>query len=167
MVTTSKELKISRLWNFLWKRKLAKFAQKLEILNNTFKPALVQKISRIKVYNAPALTFLLYGSENRTRKKKDEKRLTSIEIKFFRRTAAPVHPVSEEQQQRYTLFQKNSSSGTPCFRRTAAAVHPVWPRKEWRNFGRAEGVGPFDETLRKYKSNCLRHVTRFNKSRMP
>jgi len=93
---------------------------------------LVQKISRIKVYNAPALTFLLYGSENRTRKKKDEKRLTSIEIKFFRRTAAPVHPVSEEQQQRYTLFQKNSSTGTPCFRRTAAAVHPVSEEQQQR-----------------------------------
>jgi hypothetical protein len=68
-------------------QKLAKFAQELEILNNTFKPVLVQKISRIKVYNAPALPFLLYGSENRTGKKKDEKRLTSIEIKIFRRTA--------------------------------------------------------------------------------
>jgi len=74
-------------------QKLAKFAQKLGILNNIFKPALVQKISRIKVHNAPALPILLYGSENRTRKKKkDEKRLTSIEIKFFRKTAG------------YTLF---------------------------------------------------------------
>jgi hypothetical protein len=50
-------------------QKLAKFAQKWEILNNIFKPALVQKISRIKVYNAQALPFLLYGSENRTLKK--------------------------------------------------------------------------------------------------
>ena len=50
-------------------QKLAKFAQKWGILSNTSKPALVQKISRIKVYNAPAVPILLYESENRTHKK--------------------------------------------------------------------------------------------------
>jgi hypothetical protein len=41
-------------------QKPAKFAEILGILNNTFKPTLVQKFSRMKVYNALALPILLY-----------------------------------------------------------------------------------------------------------
>jgi hypothetical protein len=44
-------------------QKIAKFTQILRILNNTFKPTLVQIFSRIKVYNALALPNLLYGRE--------------------------------------------------------------------------------------------------------
>jgi hypothetical protein len=44
-------------------QKVAKFAQILGILNNTSKPTLVQKSSRIKVRNALAVTILLYDSE--------------------------------------------------------------------------------------------------------
>jgi len=33
------------------------------ILNNTFKPSLVQKFSSIKVYNALALPIILHGSK--------------------------------------------------------------------------------------------------------
>jgi len=51
-------------------QKLAKFAQILGILNGIFKPNLVQKFSRIKVYNELALAILLYGSEIWTLKKK-------------------------------------------------------------------------------------------------
>ena len=53
-------------------QRIAKSSQKLGTLNNTFKPTLVQKCSRIKVYNA--LTpppILLYGSEIWALKKKD------------------------------------------------------------------------------------------------
>jgi hypothetical protein len=42
-------------------QKLTKFAQILGILN--IKPTLVQKCSRIKVYNAFVLLILLYGSK--------------------------------------------------------------------------------------------------------
>jgi phage major head subunit gpT-like protein len=42
-------------------QKLAKFPQILGILN--IQPTLVQKFSRIKVYNAIAIPILLYGSE--------------------------------------------------------------------------------------------------------
>jgi hypothetical protein len=58
--------------------------------------------------------------------------LTSIEIKFFRRTAG------------YTLFYDK------------------------RNEEILEGlkVKPVDEIPRRYKSNCLRHVTRMN-NRIP
>jgi hypothetical protein len=48
------------------------------------KPTSVQKSSRLKVYNALALPILVYGSEIWTLRQKDKKRLTSIEIKFFR-----------------------------------------------------------------------------------
>jgi len=40
-----------------------KLARVLVIQNSTFKPTLVQKCSRIKVYNALTLPILLYGSE--------------------------------------------------------------------------------------------------------
>jgi hypothetical protein len=49
------------------------FAQILGILNITFKPTLVQKSSRIKVYSAVAVPILLYGSEFWTLRKKDKK----------------------------------------------------------------------------------------------
>jgi hypothetical protein len=48
---------------------------------------LVQKYSRIKVYNALALPILIYGSEVWSLRQKDKNRLTSIEMKFCRRTA--------------------------------------------------------------------------------
>jgi hypothetical protein len=51
-------------------QKLSKFAQKLGITNSTFKPILIQKFSRIKVYNAMVLPTILYGSEIWTLRKK-------------------------------------------------------------------------------------------------
>ena len=63
--------------------KLAKFAQILGILNNTSNQ-LGPNFSRMKVYNAPVLHIFLHGSETWTLRKKDKKRLTSIEMKFFR-----------------------------------------------------------------------------------
>jgi hypothetical protein len=44
-------------------QRTAKFTQILRILNDTFKPTLVQIFSRIKVYNALALPNLLYGRQ--------------------------------------------------------------------------------------------------------
>ena len=67
-------------------RVVAKFAQILGIINNTFERNLVQKFSRIKEYNALAVPGLLCENEIWNLRKKDKKRLTSIEIKFFRST---------------------------------------------------------------------------------
>jgi len=58
------------------------FAQILGIFKNILKPNLIQKSSRIKVYNALALP-ILYGSEILTLIQKDKKRLAPIEMKFF------------------------------------------------------------------------------------
>ena len=44
-------------------QKVAKFAQILGILNNTFKPNLFAKFSRIKVYIALVVPILLYRSK--------------------------------------------------------------------------------------------------------
>jgi hypothetical protein len=44
-------------------QELTKFAQILGILNNNFQPNLVQKLSRIRVYNALALHILLHERE--------------------------------------------------------------------------------------------------------
>jgi len=70
-------------------QKLAIYAKVLRILNITFKSTLVQKFSRL---DALAVPIVLYGSEIWNHRKEDKKRLTSVEIKFVRRTAG------------YTLF---------------------------------------------------------------
>jgi len=43
--------------------------------------------TRIKLYNALALPFLLYGSETWTLKTSDARRITAVEMKYMRRTA--------------------------------------------------------------------------------
>jgi len=52
----------------------------------------IQKFSRIKLHNALAVLILSYGSKMQTLRINYKKLLTSIMIKFFRKTA------------RYTLF---------------------------------------------------------------
>ena len=42
----------------IFKQKLAKFAQILGIMNNTFKPNLIEKFSRIEVHNVLALPIV-------------------------------------------------------------------------------------------------------------
>jgi hypothetical protein len=79
------------------KCKLAKFAQILGISNSTFKPTLVQKFSKIKVYITQVLPRLLDCNEIWILKRKNKKRLTSSKIKFFRITAE------------YTLFDHKRS----------------------------------------------------------
>jgi hypothetical protein len=59
-------------------QKLAKSSQILGILNNGLKQTLVEKVLRIKVYNALAVPTLLDGIEICTLRGKDKKRLTSI-----------------------------------------------------------------------------------------
>jgi len=51
-------------------QKLTNISQILGILNNIFKPTLVQKFSRIKVHNGLAFYILLHGSEIRTLREK-------------------------------------------------------------------------------------------------
>jgi len=55
--------------------------------NNVFKPQKTIKKTRIKLYNTLALPVLLYGSETRTVKARDARRITAAEMKYMRRTA--------------------------------------------------------------------------------
>jgi hypothetical protein len=57
------------------------------LLNNTLKPNLVQRRTRLKLYKTLALPTLLYGSEIWTIKQCDKNRLRTAEMKYLRRTA--------------------------------------------------------------------------------
>jgi hypothetical protein len=57
------------------------------IINQIFKPSLVQKHTRIKVCKALARPILTYGSESWTICKSDRTRMAANEMKFVRRTA--------------------------------------------------------------------------------
>jgi hypothetical protein len=63
------------------------FSQILGIPNSTYKPNLVQKFSSLEVYNAVTLPTLYTEAKFGHEKKKRIKRLTSVEMKFFLRTA--------------------------------------------------------------------------------
>jgi hypothetical protein len=54
--------------------------------NNTFRPQKTPKKTQIKLYNTLALLTLLYGSENRTTKATDARRITAVEMKYMRKT---------------------------------------------------------------------------------
>jgi hypothetical protein len=67
--------------------KITTFLKITGIINNTFKPNIVQKGTRIKLYATLALPVLLQGSETWTVKSKDKSILTAAEMKFMRKTA--------------------------------------------------------------------------------
>jgi hypothetical protein len=67
--------------------KITKFLQILGTLNNTFKPNLVPRSTRLKLYKTLALANLLYGSEFWTFKHYDKSMLLIAEMKYLRRTA--------------------------------------------------------------------------------
>jgi len=52
-----------------------------------FKLQKTLKKTRLKLYNTLALPVLLYGSESRTIKTRDARRITAAEMKYVRRTA--------------------------------------------------------------------------------
>jgi len=60
------------------------------ILNNVFRPQKTLKKTRIKLYNTLALPLSLYGSETRTIKARDARRITAAEMKYMRTTAGYI-----------------------------------------------------------------------------
>jgi hypothetical protein len=71
----------------------------LGLLDNTLKPNLVQRSTRLKLYKTLALSSLLYGSEIWTIKQCDKNRLPTAEMKYLLRTAGYTllnHKRSEE-----------------------------------------------------------------------
>jgi hypothetical protein len=57
------------------------------VINQVFKPSLVQQHTRLNIYRTLGRPVLIYGSEAWTIRKADEKRLQAAEIKFMRKTA--------------------------------------------------------------------------------
>jgi hypothetical protein len=67
--------------------KAANCVKVLGIINQIFKPSLVSRHTRIRVYKPLARPVLSYGSEAWTVRRADERRLISAEMCFLRRTA--------------------------------------------------------------------------------
>jgi hypothetical protein len=67
--------------------KAANFVKVLGIINQIFKPLLVSRHTRIRIYKTLAIPALSYGSEAWTIRRTGEIRLISAEMRFLRRTA--------------------------------------------------------------------------------
>jgi hypothetical protein len=65
----------------------ANFAKVLGIINQIFKPSLLSRHTRIRIYKALARPVLSYGSEAWAIRRNDERILISAEMCFMRRTA--------------------------------------------------------------------------------
>jgi hypothetical protein len=68
------------------------FLQILGLLNNTLKPNLVQRSTRLKLYKTLALPTPLYGREIWTIKQCDKNRLRTAEMKYLRRRSGYTFP---------------------------------------------------------------------------
>jgi hypothetical protein len=67
--------------------KAANFVKVLGIINQIFRPSLVSRHTKMSIYKTLARPVLSYGSDAWAIRKTDEKRLTSAEMRFLRRTA--------------------------------------------------------------------------------
>jgi hypothetical protein len=67
--------------------KITKFVKTIGVINQVFKPSLVQQHTSLNIYRTLARPVLIYGSEAWTMRKADEKRLQAAEMKFMRKTA--------------------------------------------------------------------------------
>jgi hypothetical protein len=67
--------------------KISKFVQIIGVVDQVFKPSLVQQHTRLNIYRTLARPVLIYGSEAWTVRKADEKRLQAAEMNFMRKTA--------------------------------------------------------------------------------
>jgi hypothetical protein len=79
--------------------KTANFVRVLGIINKMFKPSLVSRHTRIRIYKTLARPVLSYGSEAWTIRRIDDRRLISAEMRFLRRTAGYIrwdHKINED-----------------------------------------------------------------------
>jgi hypothetical protein len=67
--------------------KISKFVKTIGVINQVFKPSLVQQHTRLNIYRTLARQVLIYGSEAWTITEADLKRLQTAEMKFMRKTA--------------------------------------------------------------------------------
>jgi hypothetical protein len=67
--------------------KISTFVKTIRVINQVFKPSLVQQRTRLNIYRTLARLVLIYGSEAWIIRKADEKRLQAAEMKFMRNSA--------------------------------------------------------------------------------
>jgi hypothetical protein len=67
--------------------KISKFLKTIGVINQVFKPSLIQQHTRLNIYRTLARPVLIYGSEAWTIRKADERSLQAAEMKFMRKTA--------------------------------------------------------------------------------
>jgi hypothetical protein len=63
----------------------------VEVMSEVFKPNLMQKHTRIRVYKILVRSVLTYGSEAWMIGEREESRITAAEMKFMRQTAGYTH----------------------------------------------------------------------------
>ncbi|KAJ4445795.1 hypothetical protein ANN_12480 [Periplaneta americana] len=68
-------------------QRINKYARAMGIINSVMKPSLVQKHTRIRLYNTLARPMLSCVSEAWTLRNADKSRITACEMRFMRRTA--------------------------------------------------------------------------------
>jgi len=56
------------------------------VINNVLRPQKTPKKTRINLCNTPTLAALIYGSGNSTIKARDARRITTVEMKYMRKT---------------------------------------------------------------------------------
>jgi hypothetical protein len=83
--------------------KISTFVKVTSVINHVFKPSQVQ---RHRIYKTLAGPVLAYGSEAWTIRKADERRLTTDEMTFMRRTA--VCSLVEHRMNKYILKELNA-----------------------------------------------------------
>jgi hypothetical protein len=74
-------------------------------VNNVFRPQKNPKKTRIKLHNTLVLPVLLYGSEIRSIKARDARRITAAGMKYMRRTAG--YTWTDYKKKRIHKLQRN------------------------------------------------------------
>jgi hypothetical protein len=131
--------------------KIANFLKITGIMNQIFKPNLVSKYTRIKIYKIFARPTLAYGSESWTIQSKDRKRLISAEMRFIRRTLG------------YTLFDhkrnKELTDITDKQLKTTPIIDSVTQyQKNWKEHVHRMTPGRITKMILKYQpkgKRCL------------
>jgi hypothetical protein len=59
--------------------RIINFVKVVEVINHIFKPSLVSRYTRIRIYKTLARATLSYGREAWTKRRNDERRLISTE----------------------------------------------------------------------------------------
>jgi hypothetical protein len=117
--------------------KITNFLNITGIINQIFKPNLVSKYTRMKIYKILARPALTYGSELWTIQSNDRKRLISAEMRFIRRTLG------------YTLFDH---------KRNEELMDIVDKQLK---------TTPIIDFVTQYRKNWKEHVHRMTPDRMP